>query len=1037
MESILEKYEKRLGVTRRELRKMISSALMEENYEERLVDIFGADNIEDVLCVCTNFLKQREQGFLRYEELEFLRYQENKFETIPSRSMYDESSVPVTQVRDGSKYFKFPFFNRVQSATFDAIYGTDDNVLVSAPTGSGKTEIAILGILRAKAQGARRIVYIAPMKALATEIVRKLEKILGERVCEFTGDMEISGREARQYGVFVSTPEKFEVVTRRHRNLFEGTLKLVIIDEIHLLQDERGAVLESIVCRIFRYIEMEQRAIRIVGISATLPNVEDVASFIKAKRFFRFDDTYRPVSLDVSLLGVYGDRRKDGRRSETAAPHNILDTCLEKVEELLAAGCQVLLFTHSRPDTVATAKHVARSLGAGKQDRLFDSGLFNELVAKGVGVHHAGLPRHVRHTMERLFLEKQVRVLVCTSTLAWGVNLPANAVVIKGTTYYDAQRCNFADISILDVIQIFGRAGRPQFDRTGKAVLITSRDKLDTFTKLLTDKRPIESQLLNSVVDLLNAEVSLGHVWSVEEGHLWLKDTFLYVRMCKNPRLYGVADENENIGDVLRDYLILSVKRLSECRMVDVKAGSVVHGYASWRFVETELGRIASFYYVCHETIAQWLQQMPSVQSERSLLTTLLASKEFSNIVYRAEEEEMLKDLANDFGIEFEETCAMKMLVLVVAAFRRAKIYSFSLVCDQNYITHNLKRLLQAAACVLIEMRLFSLLPAVCNFQAQIRQLARESAQASYRMVFYSAGRLLHVQITREAVQETVQNDTGPVYAIFRANGKIVDARMFAGDANFFVPLPEGCLSVEIRGIQRNWALKRVVSPDDIKTLPCLEELYRYGCHRCATTHWTIGSGMEQCMHFQLCREGGAPEPVHDGPCISSIEQVASLWRARTTPVRFAERMLHETRADVQFEVISDHKDEEISMRIFNLIADSTGVVVVVASSGADKQHTAAFLRRQCVLRSCSFGAEPGHGVCVDRVSGSGRVVVATLERALEMHGKHRVVFKRCRLGRTLYPVVQISRIALERPVTIFEQRDFCDLVRRALGLQC
>lgn len=1037
MESVLEKYEKKLGVTRRELRKMISSALMEENYEERLVDIFGVENIEDVLCVCTNFLKQHEQGFLRYEELEFLRYQENKFETIPSRSIYDESSVPVTQVKDGSKYFQFPFFNRVQSATFDAIYGSDDNVLVSAPTGSGKTEIAILGILRAKAQGAKRVVYIAPMKALATEIVRKLEKILDERICEFTGDMEISGREARRYGIFVSTPEKFEVVTRRHRNLFEDSLKLVIIDEIHLLQDERGAVLESIVCRIFRYVEMEQRAIRIVGISATLPNVEDVASFIKAKRFFRFDDTYRPVSLDISLLGVYGDRRKNGRRSETAAPHHILDTCLEKVEEMMAMGCQILLFTHSRPDTVATAKHVARSLEAGRQKKLFDNGLFNELVSKGVGVHHAGLPRNVRHTMERLFLEKQVRVLVCTSTLAWGVNLPANVVVVKGTTYYDAQRCNFSDISILDVIQIFGRAGRPQFDTTGRAVLITSKDKLDTFTKLLTDKRPIESQLLNAVVDLLNAEMSLGHVWSIEEGHLWLKDTFLYLRMCKNPRLYGVADENENIRDVLRDYLILSVKRLSECGMADIKAESVAHGYALWRFVGTELGRIASFYYVCHETIALWQQQLPSVRSERALLLTLLASKEFSNIVYRAAEEKMLKDLASDFGIDFEETCAVKMLVLVVAALRRAKIYSFSLVCDQNYITQNLKRLLQAVACMMIEKRLFYLLPAACDFQAQFRQLARESTQTSYKMAFYNAGGLLHAHIARESVQNTENNDTGPVYAIFRAEGKIVDARMFVGEANFFVSLPEGHFRVEIRGIQRNWALERAFSPEDVKTLPCLEEFYRYGCHRCVSTYWTIGRGMQQCMHFQLCRGNDASKLMNDSLYINSIDQVASFWRTCTTPVYFSERMLHKAFANVQLEVISDHKDEEICMRIFNLIADSTSDVVIVASNSTDKLHTADFLRKQCILKSCSFSTGPEHGVCVDRISDSGRVAVATLEKALKAHGKHHVVFKRCRSGRVLYPIVQIFRIALKCPVTIFEQRDFCDLVKRALTLKC
>lgn len=81
---------------------------------------------------------------------------------------------------------------------------------------------------------------------------------------------------------------------------------------------------------------------------------------------------------------------------------------------------------------------------------------------------------------------------MCTATLAWGVNLPAHTVLIKGTQLYDAQKGGFVDLSMLDVMQIFGRAGRPQFDTSGEGVIITSHDRLAHYLRLLTLQMPIE-----------------------------------------------------------------------------------------------------------------------------------------------------------------------------------------------------------------------------------------------------------------------------------------------------------------------------------------------------------------------------------------------------------------------------------------------------------------------------------------------------------------------------------------------------------------
>ena len=99
-------------------------------------------------------------------------------------------------------------------------------------------------------------------------------------------------------------------------------------------------------------------------------------------------------------------------------------------------------------------------------------------LCAGIGIHHAGMLRSDRNLMERNFSKGRIKVLCCTATLAWGVNLPAHTVIIKGTQLYDAQQGKFTDIGLLDVQQIFGRAGRPQFDVTGEGIIITTHAKL-------------------------------------------------------------------------------------------------------------------------------------------------------------------------------------------------------------------------------------------------------------------------------------------------------------------------------------------------------------------------------------------------------------------------------------------------------------------------------------------------------------------------------------------------------------------------------
>lgn len=122
-----------------------------------------------------------------------------------------------------------------------------------------------------------------------------------------TGDVHLSKSQIEETQVIISTPEKWDIITRKTgERLFVELVKLVIIDEIHLLSDSRGPVLESIIARTIRQSEIGQQNTRLVGLSATLPNYKDVAAVLRVKKegLFYFDQSYRPIPLEQRYVGI-------------------------------------------------------------------------------------------------------------------------------------------------------------------------------------------------------------------------------------------------------------------------------------------------------------------------------------------------------------------------------------------------------------------------------------------------------------------------------------------------------------------------------------------------------------------------------------------------------------------------------------------------------------------------------------------------------------------------------------------------------------
>lgn len=624
-------------------------------------------------------------------------------------------------------FHSYKTLNRLQSAVYPMAYKTNENLLVCAPTGAGKTDVAMLTVLQCIGRftterrgrldvdrSAFKIVYVAPMKALVSEIVRKFQKrlnYLGLRVRELTGDMQLTRRELAETQMIVTTPEKWDVVTRRPVGDSELALsvRLLIIDEVHLLHEERGAVIETIVARTQRLVESTQSMIRIVGLSATLPNYVDVADFLGVNRYrglFYFGSAFRPVPLEQHFVGVRG------KHGSVQSRTNLDRVAYEKVLALVEADHPVMVFVHTRKDTVKTAQALlelgredglSELLTAARDDTRFERDIaasrnreLRELYNHGIGIHHAGMLRSDRDLSEKLFAAGSTRVLCCTATLAWGVNLPAYAVIIKGTDVYDAAQGRSVDLGILDVLQIFGRAGRPQYEDVGVSYICTSGDKLTHYIEAVTASHPIESTFLKGLVDALNAEIALGSVSSVAEGVSWLGFTYLYTRLRKAPLLYGL-----DTGDVLADPALDARRQLWVTSAARILAthGMIRFDEVAGTLHPTSVGRIASRYYLGHETIAIFATRLRNGIREADALDCMSRATDFAQIPLRDSEEDELTGLQERVPCQVPggtATAPGKVNILLQAHISHLFIEDFALVSDARYVAQNAGRVLQA-----------------------------------------------------------------------------------------------------------------------------------------------------------------------------------------------------------------------------------------------------------------------------------------------------------------------------------------------------
>ena len=215
-----------------------------------------------------------------------------------------------------SSIFPFTVLNAVQSKCYHMVYGTNDNFVLSAPTGSGKTavlELAICKLIAHVKDQQFKIVYQAPTKALCAERLNDWQKKFSSinlSCAQLTGDTgQDQLKDVQGAMIIITTPEKWDSVTRKwkdHLRLMK-MIRLFLIDEVHILKDDRGATLEAVVSRM----KSIKEDVRFIALSATIPNPDDVATWLGKNCNERalpahmeaFGDEFRPVRLEKFVCG--------------------------------------------------------------------------------------------------------------------------------------------------------------------------------------------------------------------------------------------------------------------------------------------------------------------------------------------------------------------------------------------------------------------------------------------------------------------------------------------------------------------------------------------------------------------------------------------------------------------------------------------------------------------------------------------------------------------------------------------------------------
>jgi len=366
------------------------------------------------------------------------------------------------------------------------------NLVLASPTASGKTLVAELCALKHVLERDGKVLYLSPLRALATEKFEEFRKYTrihkenGKRVSVgiSTGDYDSSDPWMGKHDIIITTNEKADSLLR-HRAKWVNNVSLVVADEVHLLNDaDRGPTLEVVLARLMQV----NPDVQLLVLSATIKNVEEVAEWLKA---ISVTTDWRPVTLREGV--ILHDEVLFSNGGALKIENITKDPTLNIAVYTVKSGNQALAFAGTRRNSISLAKKISTKikpflskpmkrslkqlseqiLATGERTRLGEQ--LADIVSGGTAFHHAGLSSGHRKIVENSFREGKIKVLTATPTLAFGMNLPARVVIINEYRRYESG-LGYYPIPVLEYKQMAGRAGRPKYDKIGDSILVAKTE---------------------------------------------------------------------------------------------------------------------------------------------------------------------------------------------------------------------------------------------------------------------------------------------------------------------------------------------------------------------------------------------------------------------------------------------------------------------------------------------------------------------------------------------------------------------------------
>jgi helicase len=410
---------------------------------------------------------------------------------------------------------------------------TNTNFVIASPTASGKTLLAELVMLKSILSASGKCLYVVPLNALAYEKYQNFKDKYSSvaKVGISTGDYESSSRYLERYDIIMLTLEKLDSLTRLKPSWLRK-ISVVVVDEVHVIGEEkRGPRLEGAMARFMSF----NPEARVIALSATISNVEEFGDWLHASVI---KSDWRPVPLKEEVFLAKDDRE-----------------ILERVVEEVRGGSQILVFVNTKRGAASFSRKIAPLLKMGneKLDELaekVDIGVDDlaEMVRYGVAYHNSWLHPEQRRAIEDSFRNRMLKVICCTPTLAMGVSLPAKTVLIRNYKFFSLGR-GIAPMPVFWVKQVFGRAGRPEYDAYGTGVIVArSEDEFEEIEDMYIhgELERIESQFSAETMteQILATIVSGAH--RMERILDFLSSTFY---------AYQNSDELEFVKEEMEDIL--------------------------------------------------------------------------------------------------------------------------------------------------------------------------------------------------------------------------------------------------------------------------------------------------------------------------------------------------------------------------------------------------------------------------------------------------------------------------------------------------